>query len=120
MERDARGMLARQADALRPGQVFLARAAAILSQWMTSPPDLADPGAARAWLSGCALLAEPVLPRLAGGLWAFLGLDGKPATHELATHAETRVWRQSSRSKLHRDELEPWVRIAGQASAMQS
>ncbi len=73
--------LAAQARALRPESVAISAAAVVVDEWLARPSTEAAGGeAATSWLLGLALLAEPIMPTLASGLWQALGLAGRPRT----------------------------------------
>jgi methionyl-tRNA synthetase len=73
------GAVRSQARALRPDSVRMPTALSALNDWMfdRSFPS-SDPSTARAWTVGVALLAEPIMPRLAQEIWEQLGLRGSP------------------------------------------
>lgn len=79
-----RRVLKRQTAALEPSSMSLPDAVSALDEWKASaPPEGSDGAAVSSWLQGLALLAEPIMPTLAGELWRALGLPGRPAVGPL-------------------------------------
>lgn len=105
-----RAAVERQAAALRPDRVRTPEAVAVLDEWMRRPHN----GGERAWLAGLALLAEPIMPELAGHVWRRLGFRGRPALDALewtaarASEDGVPAWPVSP---LTRQELQPLVHL---------
>jgi methionyl-tRNA synthetase len=68
-----------QAAAFEIGSFDIASAFSAVKRWIARAQALSTTStAAAAWIAGFALLAAPVMPGLAGWVWAQLGLSGEP------------------------------------------
>jgi methionyl-tRNA synthetase len=107
-------LLERQARALAPESPVRVRdAAAAVRTWLELPADLSAPRVAYWWLRGLAVLAEPVLPGLAGQLWGAVGEQGRPTLAGLATPSRGRPGAVvASRDDLDERALRPYVHLA--------
>ena len=102
---------------LDPEAVDLAAAVDVLTEWMRAP-DLHAPSQ---WMLGLALLSGPLLPGLAGELWAQLGFHGCPdlemARHGAAAPAPERKVSPPPAERLDQASLLPFVHRAAGAPA---
>ncbi|GEM_PF-639907 len=82
-----RDLLQTQHDCLAGDGLRLRRFAATLDAALALGEAIATPAQAQAWMRGFAILASPVMPRLAQELWQAAGLDGAPRCADFARPA---------------------------------
>lgn len=103
--------LAEQSEVLDPCHIDLPQAVRGLGEWLRAQaPAVAD------WLLGVAVLAEPLLPDLAGQVWQQLGYEGRPRAERargplVVPVREVRVTTQS-RTDLSVEEIVPYAHLA--------
>lgn len=87
---ESSAMLERLDDAFRLDAVTVRGACAVLRAWAERPIDSIDPAHAYAWLKALAIIAAPVMPRLANDIWRALGHEGTPTRAGLTTATRPR------------------------------
>jgi len=82
-----RDLLQTQHECLGGDGLRLRRFAATLDAALALGEAITTPAQAQAWMRGFAILASPVMPRLAQELWRAAGLDGAPQCADFARPA---------------------------------